>query len=448
MKITAKIIIYLSILVLIGLVITQFLIIQNSLKIEKENREVVKENREIVKEIKELEDENFESEVTLALTKVRDKLISNNKEKENIYLDPVKKRQYNYYVVSFYDTIPKDLLKNLIEEEFSKFYINNSYKIGIYDCFTDSIIFDEFTEESKNAIPQKWEHDGYYFGVYFSDMKPDKVEMSIVEPEKKSTLPYMLILATLVIIIAGLFTFFLANGILKQKKISKITYDFINNMTHELKTPISTISLSTDVLLNNQEITDNDRLNRYLSIIKTENKRLENQVERVLRIAKLDKGVIKLNFEKIDLHEIIETCIETFSVPIQERKGTLKSKLNASKSIILGDIIHVTNIIYNLFDNANKYSPNQPNISIKSENKSDKIIITVSDNGIGIKKEDQKEVFDKFYRVSTGDVHNVKGFGLGLYYVKQMIEKHGGEIQIESKYGEGSNFIITFPIHN
>ncbi len=434
MKTTAKIIVYLSILVLVGLIITQFLIVKNSLEIENENRE-------IVKEIEELEDKNFKSEVTLALTKVRDKLISNNQENSNIYLDPVKQINPNYFVVSFYDTIPKDILKSLIEEEFSSFYIDNSYKIGIYDCFTDSIIFDEFTDSKNNVIPQKWEHDGYYFGVYFNDLK-------LKEPIKKSSLPFMLILATLVIIVAGLYSFYLASGILKQKKISKITYDFINNMTHELKTPISTISLSTDVLLNNKKITDNDRLNRYLSIIKTENKRLENQVERVLQIAKLDKDIIKLNFEEIDIHEVIETCIDTFSVPIQDRNGGINSLLKAEKTTINGDIIHITNIIYNLFDNANKYSPDKPNILIKSDNTRNEIKITVSDNGIGIKKEDLKEVFEKFYRVSTGDVHNVKGFGLGLYYVKQMVEKHGGKIEIESKYSEGSDFIITFPINN
>ena len=163
MKTTAKIIVYLSILVLVGLIITQFLIVKNSLEIENENRE-------IVKEIEELEDKNFKSEVTLALTKVRDKLISNNQENSNIYLDPVKQINPNYFVVSFYDTIPKDILKSLIEEEFSSFYIDNSYKIGIYDCFTDSIIFDEFTDGESYDQELKWPHEGYYFGVYFSNL--------------------------------------------------------------------------------------------------------------------------------------------------------------------------------------------------------------------------------------------------------------------------------------
>ncbi|MDB4195639.1 MAG: HAMP domain-containing sensor histidine kinase [Flavobacteriales bacterium] len=433
MKIKTKIIILVPVIVLIGLLITQFLIVKNSLNTEKENIEIIAET------IK-LEQSNFNSEVTLALTKVRDKLISLNKGNANIYLDPVKQIQDNYFVVSFYDTIPKTLLGNLIKEEFNSFYIDKTYKIGVYDCFTDSIIFDKFTNIDAK-FPLKWDHDGYYFGVFFSNFKK-------TEPIKNSSLPYMLLLASMVIIVASLFTFYLANGILKQKKISKITYDFINNMTHELKTPISTISLSTDVLIKSQENNKDERLKRYLSIIKTENKRLENQVERVLEIAKLDKNKIDLNFEPLDIHDIISTCTDTFSVPIQEREGEISTELKANNPLINGDVIHVTNIIYNLFDNANKYSPNKPIINISTSNSNNGIIIKVSDNGIGIKKEDSKDIFNKFYRVSTGDVHNVKGFGLGLYYVKQMMLKHGGNIEIESIYKKGSTFILTFPIIN
>ncbi|MGB1040984.1 MAG: sensor histidine kinase [Flavobacteriales bacterium] len=434
MKKKAKFIFYGSVLVVVGLIATQFFIVKNSLEIDNENRQ-------IVKEIKELENKNFSTEVTLALTKVRDKLISTNKENSNIYLDPVKQIQDNYFVVSFYDTISQTLLKNLVVQEFSNFYINKSYKIGVYDCFTDSLIFDEFTSESevKNVI--KWDHDGYYFGVYFNNFKIQKIE-------KTSSFPYMIILASLIFILGTLLAFYLARDILKQKKISKITYDFINNMTHELKTPISTISLSTDVLLSNEEITSNERLNRYLGIIKTENKRLENQVERVLQIAKLDKDVIKLNFEPIDIHTVIKTCVKTFSVPIQDREGEIITSLNAQNPVIKGDITHITNIIYNLLDNANKYSKEKPTIEIKTENRDGKLKISIKDQGIGIKKEDIQEIFQKFYRVSTGDVHNVKGFGLGLYYVKQMMEKHNGNIEIVSKFNLGSEFILSFPLQN
>ena len=434
MKRKEKLIVVLSVLILLGLILSQYLVVRNSAEIEKENSTIVGEKRELTKV-------NFKTEVTLALTKVRDKLISANKEiSNNIYLDPVKQIQEDYYVVSFYDTISKVLLKPLIEEEFSKYYIDKDYQIGVYDCFTDSIIFDEYTT-ALNNIPLKWEHDGYYFGVYFTNL-------STIEPIETSSVQYISILGTLVILIAGSFLFYLARSILIQKKISAITYDFINNMTHELKTPISTISLSTDVLLQTTDSDENERLHRYLTIIKTENTRLENQVERVLQIAKLDKDKIELNFEPIDIHKVINTCIETFNVPVHQRNGEIYQDLKATETMIIGDIIHVTNIIYNLFDNANKYSSKAPIISIKTINLNNQIKIIISDEGIGIKKEDCKEIFNKFYRVSTGDVHNVKGFGLGLYYVKKMMLKHNGDITIESELNKGSQFTLTFPLVN
>lgn len=426
-----KILIILSVIILIALIFTQYLIVKNSSDFEKENVKNIQEKRELAKD-------NFKSKVTIALTKVRDKLISEKKESSNIYLDPVKQRQENYFVVSFYDTLAKNQLKPLIDEEFSQLFIENSYELGVYDCFTDSIIFDEFTT-NQNKDSLKWDHDGYYFGVFFTDLtKP--------EPIQTSSVPYISLLGTLVILIAVFYLYFLARSIYRQKKISEITYDFINNMTHELKTPISTISLSTDVLLQTEETKKNERITKFLSIIKTENKRLENQVERVLEIAKLDKNKIDLNFEEIDLNDVLETCLETFSVPVMERKGEIKRNLKAEKTIISGDIIHVTNIIYNLFDNANKYSPKAPKITVETKNLNNEIKIVISDEGIGIKKEDCKEIFEKFYRVSTGDVHNVKGFGLGLYYVKQMMQKHNGDIEINSIYKEGSKFTLTFPL--
>lgn len=423
-----KLIIFFTLLGLVALIITQFLIIRNSHIIETENTEVLKK---VIK----LKKENFKSNILISLTKVRDKLISTNTEAKGIYLEPVQQIQPNYFVVSFYDTIPKELLQSYIKEEFNIYFIEEEFKTGIYDCFTDSIIFDE---NINSEISLKWNHDGHYFGVYFPNLKEQKIN-------KNSSLPYSLLFASLILITAGLFAFYSISTILKQKKISKITYDFINNMTHELKTPISTISLSADVLLKSKKL-DKDRVNRYLSIIKIENKRLESQVERVLQIAKLDKGVVELNFETLDIHTIIESCMETFKVPIEQRRGDLSYNLNAKNSLIKGDIVHITNVIYNLLDNANKYSKSAPKINITTESTENEIKIVISDKGIGIKKEDIKSLFDKFYRVSTGDIHNVKGFGLGLYYVKQMIKKHEGEIKITSKINEGSQFTIILPL--
>ena len=436
MKTKNKIIIIVTIISLVGLIISQFFLVKKTLETQKERKNILENQISLL-------NKEFNNNVIISLTKVRDKLISNNKEASGIYLEPVKQINQNYFVVSFYDQLNKEILNSLVSEEFQSYNITEEFQIGVYDCFSDSIIFDKYvslsTNEKKQDIPQKWEHDGYYFGVYF----PSKKEITI---PTDSSFPYSLIFASLLIIIVVLFFGYTTSTVLKQKKISDITTDFINNMTHELKTPISTISLSVDVLKKSGELKGNEKLNRYINIIKTENKRLENQVERVLRIAKLEQGDIKLNFEELCLNDIIEGCIETFSVPIQDRQGKLTSKLGAIESNIYGDETHITNIIYNLLDNAKKYSEQAPDILIETINEDNKIKVLISDKGKGINKEDVNFIFNKFYRVSTGDVHNVKGFGLGLYYVKQMITKHGGDIEVKSKPGEGSTFILIFPI--
>ncbi len=438
MRFNNKIIVLVASVTLLGLIVSQFFVLKLNLDVQSEKKAILEQQIE-------LEKNEFNNYVIISLTEVRDRLISFNQETEDIYLEPVKRINPNYYVVSFYDTLNKQILNNLITEKFTIYSITEEFKLGVYDCFTDSIIFDEYvglsSTDSSKYVPQKWDHDGYYFGVYF----PNRTETIIPEPNK---IPYVLIFATLLIVAVVLFFGYTTTTLVRQKKISNITTDFINNMTHELKTPIATINLSVDVMAKSLVQADepDERMGRYISIIKTENKRLEHQVERVLRIAKLEKGDIKLNFEELDIHEIIEGCIETFSVPIQERKGSLSCNLNANFFIINGDIIHITNIIYNLLDNANKYSEGAPIISIETQSSENEIKVLISDQGKGIPKEDVKFIFNKFYRVSTGDVHNVKGFGLGLYYVKQMIEKHGGNIQAKSKLGEGTVFTITLPL--
>jgi two-component system phosphate regulon sensor histidine kinase PhoR len=433
LKIKNKIIITITIISLLGLIVSQFFLVKKTLETQKEKKNILEKQITLL-------NKEFNNNVIISLTKVRDKLISNNKEASGIYLEPVKKINPNYFVVSFYDQLNKEILNSLVDEAFQNYNITEEFQIGVYDCFSDSIISDSISTGSNQKFsPQKWEHDGYYFGVYF----PNKKEITI---PNDSSFPYSLIFASLLIIIVVLFFGYTTSTVLKQKKISDITTDFINNMTHELKTPISTISLSVDVLKKSGELKDNERLTRYVNIIKTENKRLENQVERVLRIAKLEQGDIKLNFEEICLNDIIEGCVETFSVPIQDKKGKLNIALKAKYSNIYGDETHITNIIYNLLDNAKKYSEQAPNILIETINEDNKIKVLISDKGKGINKEDINLIFNKFYRVSTGDIHNVKGFGLGLYYVKQMITKHGGEIEVISKLGEGSIFILIFPI--
>lgn len=221
--------------------------------------------------------------------------------------------------------------------------------------------------------------------------------------------------------------------------------DFINNMTHELKTPISTISLSSEVLMDDSNAPDPQRLKQYATIIFNENNRLKTQVEKVLQLAALDNKNIPLKMEVLDVHRVILQAVDAVQLTVNERGGNVICNLNAEEATIQADVVHITNVLYNLLDNAIKYSAEDPNITVSTRNENHHLIITVADKGIGISKEAQKHVFDKFYRVPTGNIHDVKGFGLGLYYVKLMAEEHNGKISVESTPGEGSRFILKLP---
>jgi two-component system phosphate regulon sensor histidine kinase PhoR len=217
-------------------------------------------------------------------------------------------------------------------------------------------------------------------------------------------------------------------------------------MTHELKTPISTISISAEVLLREDTFENSERIQQYAKIIRAENNRLEAQVEKVLQLAKLEKEQIQLNRSIINLHTIVKEVSETFEITIKEREGQLNLDLSASQQSIDADPIHITNVISSLFDNANKYSPDNPVITVRSQNDLNAIRLMISDNGKGIPSNDLKNIFEKFYRVPTGDVHDVKGFGLGLFYVRSILKAHDGSIAVESKPLEGSTFTITLPL--
>ncbi len=252
-------------------------------------------------------------------------------------------------------------------------------------------------------------------------------------------------ISSVILILIILLCFYIAvNTIVHQKKLSVIKNDFINNMTHELKTPIATISLATE-MLQDKDVQNSQGLSRYLQIIKDETIRLGKQVEKVLQTALIDKGDLKLNFEKINAHEVIQQVINNMSIQIESKSGKVNLKLDAVNYFIQADEIHLTNIIHNLLDNANKYSELNPEIEISTYNKKDGLIIRISDNGIGMTKEQLNKIFDKFYRVPTGNIHNVKGFGLGLSYVKNIIELHKGTVKVESKLNGGSVFEIFLP---
>jgi len=231
-----------------------------------------------------------------------------------------------------------------------------------------------------------------------------------------------------------------------QKKLSEIKSDFINNMTHELKTPLATISLAIDALTNEKVIHDTEKIRYYSAMIKDENKRMNKQVEKILQAARIERQEIKLNLQKLNAHDIIYKVADNLSLQIQEREGSLALKLAAHSHVINADDVHFSNIIFNLLDNAIKYSKERPQIEVETLNQNGMLAIRVKDNGIGMNKETQARVFEKFYRAHTGNLHNVKGFGLGLSYVKAIAEAHGGKVKVDSAPGKGSTFTVFFPL--
>lgn len=233
--------------------------------------------------------------------------------------------------------------------------------------------------------------------------------------------------------------------IIRQKALSETKNDFINNMTHEFKTPLATVSLAVEAL-QDPDLSSQDKFRaRYLGIIKDENKRLVAQVENVLQAAALDKGDFELKIEKLNIAEILESTVDHFGLQVEKRGGQITFINSLKDPLIEGDNFHLTHIFNNLLDNANKYSPESPEIRLEAKDDADQIYIVISDQGIGMNKDAQRKIFEKFYRVPTGNVHDVKGFGLGLSYVKTMLEAHNGGIQVHSELGKGSTFTVNLP---
>lgn len=250
------------------------------------------------------------------------------------------------------------------------------------------------------------------------------------------------LLFTLIIIMAFTLT---VNTMLKQKKMSEIKSDFINNMTHEFKTPLATISLAVDAIGNEKVIDSKDKVRYFTGIIKEENKRMNRQVETILQSALLEKQEIKLNIEPVDVHDILQKNIDNLQLQLQNKNGRVAVNLAAVRHVIQADEVHFSNIISNLLDNAMKYSREAPEIRVSTADDRKGIVISVADNGIGMNRETLSKIFEKFYRAHTGNVHNVKGFGLGLAYVKAIVDAHEGKIRVESAPGKGSRFDLEFP---
>lgn len=247
----------------------------------------------------------------------------------------------------------------------------------------------------------------------------------------------------LVLIFIFAYTIF---AIIRQKKLSEMKTDFINNMTHEFKTPVATIMIASEALKDPEVTDDRSRVKRLAGIIYDENVRLGNHIERVLNVARIENKELKLDYSSVEVNDLITLVVDSMSLQLQKKNAVLELQLNAVNDTVFADELHLSNVIYNLIDNANKYSLNEPNISITTRNTNKNLIITVSDQGIGMTKEQAKRIFDQFYRVPTGNLHDVKGFGLGLNYVHNILDDMGGEIHVHSEKDKGTSFEIIFPL--
>jgi two-component system, OmpR family, phosphate regulon sensor histidine kinase PhoR len=335
-------------------------------------------------------------------------------------------------------------LDSLIKSELERQGIKTTYEFGIYDP-----VYNDLRAEKTGKYTQQLMESGFIFSLFPNDVFRNPEYLLVLFPHQKTYLMaqmnvMMAISSILILVIISSFTYTIIT-IVRQKKLSVIKNDFINNMTHELKTPISTISLACQAL-RDQDVQKSETLYQsYINVINEENLRLGMMTEKVLQTAQLEKGKLRLNKTGFNIHDIIEDAIRKTELQLKTRHGKITTELSAEFSFLEADKVHLTNLIFNLLDNAIKYSPDSPEIKIITENTEQGIIIHVEDKGIGISKVNQKKIFENLYRVSTGNLHNVKGFGLGLSYVKAIVEMHGGQVSLQSEIKKGSRFSVFIP---
>ncbi|MCC6383953.1 MAG: HAMP domain-containing histidine kinase [Bacteroidia bacterium] len=321
------------------------------------------------------------------------------------------------------------------------------YTFGILDTKKDSLItsYDSVyysalrnSKYKTELFPDELYSRGLILLIYF----PSRTSFVLSTIGKMMTASALF---SLTIIIVFIYT---VNMLLKQKKISEIKSDFINNMTHEFKTPIATISLAIDAINNPRIAEDKSKVGYYSNIIREENRRMNRQVETILQTAMFEKGDFSIKREPVDLHKLVQKSIDNMLVQVSSRGGWIHSELRAINPVVEGDELMLTTAIINLLDNANKYSPTAPEITVRTESREGGIVLSVEDKGMGMDKETISRIFEKFFRKSSGNIHDVKGFGLGLNHVKSIVEAHAGEVRVISKEGEGSCFSIFFPQNN
>ncbi|MEP7264313.1 MAG: HAMP domain-containing sensor histidine kinase [Bacteroidota bacterium] len=335
-------------------------------------------------------------------------------------------------------------LDSIIYMELAERSLPRNFNFGIKQAGTDSLLFVKDADGRKDLL-----ETGYMANLFPNDVfnrddllllyLGDKINYILI-----SLWPMLLssFLFSMIIILVFAYTM---HTILKQKRVADIKSDFINNMTHEFKTPIATIAIANEAIKDPRIHYDNEKLEFYTTVIKDENERMLKQVENVLQMAQIDKGELTLRKEPIDMHDVVKRAIGKVMLQLEQRNGILESEFNATDFMVNGDGNHLLNAVINLIDNANKYSPENPYIKVATANVGEMLLITVKDNGIGMSKEVQRKIFETFFRAQTGNIHDVKGFGLGLSYVKAIVESHGGTISVRSEQDKGSTFTIELP---
>ena len=345
------------------------------------------------------------------------------------------------------ERVNRFLLDTLLKKEFEENGISLPYEFAVQGQATNNLIF-----STASLKPADWQRKSYRASLFPNETMQGQNSLFVYFPDQqKHILSGMGVMfgGSGVLILVVMACFYMAvTTILRQKKLSDIKNDFINNMTHEFKTPISTIALAAEMAQENssaggQQVSP--RLSRYLGIIREENKRLGTHVEKVLQMALLDKGEVKLKKTLVNVNDLITNALNSQSVQIENQNGEVELEFEAENETVSGDEVHLANVLNNLIDNAIKYSPENLHITVKTRNVNNGVELSITDKGIGMNREQLHRIFDTFYRVPTGNVHDVKGFGLGLSYVKTMVEAHAGMVKVESRPGESSTFIIWLP---
>ena len=395
-----------------------------------------------VRQMFNIQDQQFNQSIKVALTKVAKQMFEYN---ESTFPNesPVNQLSSNYYIVNINDVIDANVLEHYLKTEFESRQLLLDFEYAVYDCSSDNMLYGSYISaedwqsqpEQAKELP-KWNEFTYYFGIRF----PDKSTFLLNKMG-------IWIFFTAVLLLFVLFYAYALFVILRQRRLSEFQKDFIDNMTHEFKTPISTINISADVLSRPKIKDEPERMMHYVSIIKKEIARLNNQVEKVLQMSKVEKKEFKLKKEEINLNSLLNEVVNNISQRLANEEVKLIYEKNNQDIIISADRTHLNNAIYNLIDNAIKYSKEEnKKLSVRLVEAKSTAILYIKDNGIGIEKTLQKRIFDKFFRVPTQNIHNVKGYGLGLHYVKNVIDAHGWDLVLESEQGKGSTFCIKMRI--